>query len=465
MAAPDMAAYSAADDAFAAQMQAQRAQEAQKENEQPAWYERFTAPIEHATTTAIDSAVSAADSLYNTQPVRKARDVASGAMTGAVNMADAAHSFARAVVQNFGDPQATGDLAEVGDPAAQARERAMDADPNNAPSSPIWDHAKNAILDFRDAVSVSDPTLTDNLTQGVAQLAIPFAGYSRALAGLHGMADVVASGALTDTTALDPHAMRTADLIRLGQHTEGKLGEVLRAMGPYGLNAYISYLTDRGDETEAEGRWKNALDGLTANLIATPLLHAAGVVLKQGTAGLRYAVENGVGSTGDIVGIKSPDMQRGAVGDLRVAERRTAIEQVPEDRRVRVRGNRAELPASLEAQHQKIISTPSGLAAYNKIRAEHGLPPIENNASGESAASQEAVNRLDAEKEQGVTRWRIDPDGKRTPLVGVDAVDVKAPQGHLHTMRDAEGNEIITDRGGLPSAHARGLLARAQAEK
>lgn len=453
MAAPDMAAYSAADDAFAAQMQAQHAQEAQKENEQPAWYERFTAPIEHATTTAIDSAVSAADSLYNTQPMRKARDVAAGGMTGAVNMADAAHSFARAVVQNFGDPQATGDLAEVGDPAAQAREHAMDTDPNNAPSSPIWDHAKNAILDFRDAVSVSDPTLTDNLTQGVAQLAIPFAGYSRALAGLHGVADVVASGALTDTTALDPHAMRTADLIRLGQHTEGKLGEVLRAMGPYGLNAYISYLTDRGDETEAEGRWKNALDGLTANLIATPLLHAAGVVLKQGTAGLRYAVENGVGSTGDIVGIKSPASQRGAVGDLRVAERRTATEQVPEDRRVAVRGNRAELAPDDEARFQKLMQQPGMRAKFEQLL---------NNASGESAASQEAQNWARANKNAGIVHYRLDPEGKPTVLPGIEARDPRPIAGQPVVQLNAQGEHELVERGGLSKQAAEGLVARAR---
>jgi hypothetical protein len=261
-----------------------------------------------ATLSGIDSAVATADSMYDSQPMRKARDVAAGAITGAVNIADAGHSLAQSTVQNVKDsfapedPRAQADR-EIEDSigresdAAGARERDMQG--AAAPSSPIWDHVKNTVLDFRDAVAVQDPTLADKLTQNVAQLAIPFMGYSRLLAGLHGFALATAAGAATDATALGPHDGRLADLMALGRHTEGKFGDVLRAIAPDGsaVNAYINYLTDRSDESEAEGRFKNVLDGFGANMIATPLLHTVGSVLKQGVAFTRYLAENGVRNT------------------------------------------------------------------------------------------------------------------------------------------------------------------------
>jgi hypothetical protein len=210
-----------------------------------------------------------------------------GAVTGATNIADAAKS---AVVSS-------GEGLAAADGPAHAQEAFT------PPSSPMWDHARQHILDFRDAVAVKDPTLADHLVQGVAQLMLPYAGYSRAVAGLHGIAKLAVAGGLTDATALGPHDGRLADLIALGRHTEGKLGEALRTLAPDGsaVNAYINFLADRTNETEAEGRFKNVLDGFGANLIATPLMHAAGVVLKQGTVGLRYAAQAGIRKFSDLM--------------------------------------------------------------------------------------------------------------------------------------------------------------------
>lgn len=272
-------------EAFSQQYDAQQAAAKQAEQDKqqpPSFFEKWAAPVGRVTTEMIDGAVSAADSMYDTPGMRKARDVVAGGITGAVNIADAAKSAADR-------------LGAATDPYEQK-------DPY-PPTSPIWDHAKSAILDFRDAVVVQDPTLADNLTQGISQLAIPFAGYSRALAGLHGVANGVIANALTDATALGPHDGRLADIIALGRHTEGKLGEALRTLAPDGsaVNAYINFLTDRGNETEAEGRFKNVLDGFGANLIFTPLMHAAAVVLKQGTAALRYAANAGVSKLSDLL--------------------------------------------------------------------------------------------------------------------------------------------------------------------
>jgi hypothetical protein len=87
--------------------------------------------------------------------------------------------------------------------------------------------------------------------------------------------------------------MRMADLLAVGRTTEGKLGDALRALGPHGLNAYVNYLTSRKSETEAQGRFKNVLDGLGVNAVSIPLLHAAAVTLKQGQRALRAAADMG----------------------------------------------------------------------------------------------------------------------------------------------------------------------------
>lgn len=293
--AVDLQQYATDDQAFIKQAQdaknAKLTQESLQgdQQQQPSFVSKFMTSVGRATTDTLDWAVSSADSI-NTMRDRAAHDVGAGIVTGAANIADAAGS----AISSSGKG-----LAAAEDPA-----NADAAAEGSLPTSPIWDHAKSSILDFRDAIAVKDPTLGDNLLQAGAQLAVPFAGYSRMLSGVHGFANMVAGGALTDATALGPHDARLADLVALGRHTEGKFGDTLRALAPDGsaVHAYINYLTDRGDETEAEGRFKNVLDGMGSNMVITPLLAAVGGVLKQGTAGLRYAIDNGVGSTGGFAG-------------------------------------------------------------------------------------------------------------------------------------------------------------------
>lgn len=260
--------------------------------EQPSFIQKWMGAAGNVSLNMLDTAVSAADQAFNDPGnpaaplIRAGRDVASGVATGVANTMDAVRSAA-----NYG-PRA------IVKAATGAPDSAIHINYDDA-----WDHGKAALLDFRDAAQVKDPTLADNLTQGAAQLAIPFAGYSRALAEFQGFANVASAGIATDATALEPHAMRMADLLALGRHTEGKLGSALQALAPdgSGLNAYINYLTDRGDETEAQGRFKNVLDGFGLNLIATPLLHAAGVALKQGMSGINSALESGVSKTSDLL--------------------------------------------------------------------------------------------------------------------------------------------------------------------
>lgn len=301
-----------ADDAYnkqaadaAAQKTSQEALNGGQAQAQPTFLQKWTAPIGRATTQILDSAVNAADSVYNTPGMKEARSATAGVMTGATNMADFVMSHAAGALATAQQP---GD-----DSQARATDPNRDTQAEYNAAEPIWEHTKASVLDFRDAVQVQDPSLLNSLTQSAAQLAVPYMGFSRALSGMHAVAQLATAGALTDASALGPHDMRMADMLALLRHTQGKLGDTLRTLAPDGSaqNAYINYLADRTNESEAEGRFKNVLDGFGVNLIATPLIHSAAVVMKQGYAGLRYMIDNGVGSSGGMV---SPASQAGRIG-------------------------------------------------------------------------------------------------------------------------------------------------------
>jgi len=69
------------------------------------------------------------------------------------------------------------------------------------------------------------------------------------------------------------------------------------------------------------------------------------------------------------------------------------------------------------------------------------------NASGESAASLEAINRVSSERSRGIKRFRVDTrSGKEIPIVGADAVDATAGPYDVILQRGPEG-EVILDTG------------------
>lgn len=89
---------------------------------------------------------------------------------------------------------------------------------------------------------------------------------------------------------------------------------------------------------------------------------------------------------------------------------------------------------------------------------------LTNNASGESSASVEAINRDKLERAEGKERYLIDPDGKMWPVRGVEAADAVAPKGSIIVQKGVGKERFsILDRGGLPQSHANGLLNRALA--
>lgn len=118
--------------------------------------------------------------------------------------------------------------------------------------------------------------------------------------------------------------------------------------------------------------------------------------------------------------------------------------------------------------HQNRSLGVSGSPA-TKLGTTGGVPEdimthLENNASGESSASMEAINRTKREQAQGQDRFLIDPDGRMWPVRGVEAADATAPKGSIIVQKGVGGTPYsILDRGGLPHAHANGLLNRALA--
>jgi hypothetical protein len=87
------------------------------------------------------------------------------------------------------------------------------------------------------------------------------------------------------------------------------------------------------------------------------------------------------------------------------------------------------------------------VASFGKVPVKAAGTELSPNASGESAASQEAINRLAAEKSQGIKRVKVLRDGREVPLIGPDAVDLTAGPGETIVKRFADGHEEIQDQG------------------
>lgn len=224
------------------------------------------------------------------------QNVGSGLINAAINTADTAHSAWKWV--NEGQKDAA---AKVG---LTSQEEIAHEIP-----TPEYSEVRNAVQDFKQKyVDVQNPNLADNITQGVAQFAIPFLGWSKAVSAVGGASKVAALGRLTfgeaatAGTAMAPHDGRFADMLDLGRHTEGKFADALNAISPDGslVNNYINYMTNRVDEGEAEGRAKNIVDTLTGGAVISPLITTGMRVLKGGMEGLKYSLENGVGSVDQL---------------------------------------------------------------------------------------------------------------------------------------------------------------------
>lgn len=111
-------------------------------------------------------------------------------------------------------------------------------------------------------------TVAGNLTAGVTQFVIGFIPALRATKALAGGAAVsragkvgqaMAAGAIADTAVFDPHEGRLSDLVQ---------------QFPALQNPVTEYLASDPSDTEADGRFKNALEGILAGGLVDSFFHA-----------------------------------------------------------------------------------------------------------------------------------------------------------------------------------------------
>jgi hypothetical protein len=132
-----------------------------------------------------------------------------------------------------------------------------------------------------------DDDLSDTITQGVAQFAVPFTAFSKAFGvsrafSLANVGKAAAAEGAAVFTGFDPNAGRLTELAELGLQAEGKFGNALRAIAPEGglLNQYIDWMNDRDGETDAEARFKNSIDSLAGSAAVAGLLKVAGLTFR-----------------------------------------------------------------------------------------------------------------------------------------------------------------------------------------
>lgn len=135
----------------------------------------------------------------------------------------------------------------------------------------------------------------------------------------------------------------------------------------------------------------------------------------------------------------------------------------PTDVRYNV-GAKKETPAEPEELSVSEI-TPEERASFERQRRAGTVEqPQGVNASGESAASAEAISRVRQEKVSGQHRALIERDGTVRPLIGVDAVDTHARPGQVIVQRGVGRNEwtILSHGADLTTdvAHGRVNAAR-----
>jgi hypothetical protein len=150
-------------------------------------------------------------------------------------------------------------------------------------AGPTWNDAplKDALTRLRDESRAEagrqlagEDSLAGNLTEGAVQFMVPFSMALKTMGGLQAGATAanIAKGAAAEAVtmfgAFDPHAGRFADLVR--------------AVSPDGLaaNRYIDYLTNRENEGELEGRFKNVVDSLSGSAAVAGALKVGGTTLR-----------------------------------------------------------------------------------------------------------------------------------------------------------------------------------------
>lgn len=139
----------------------------------------------------------------------------------------------------------------------------------------------------------------DDVMEGIAQFTLPFAGWLKAFGGMGAatkaatVVKAAAAEAVTAASAFDPHEGRFADLLQMGRQLDNRFGEVLRRLSPDGslVARYIDYMTNRENEGEWHGRFKNAVDSLATTAAIAGFVKAAGKTYKKTRGKIEKKVE------------------------------------------------------------------------------------------------------------------------------------------------------------------------------
>jgi hypothetical protein len=110
---------------------------------------------------------------------------------------------------------------------------------------------------------------------------------------------------------------------------------------------------------------------------------------------------------------------------------------------------------------------PEGTPSQWALRAQELKTASKSvNGSGESAASQEAINRSASEKAQNVKRVVVDTrSGQERPLIGVDAVDYQAKPYESVEFRGGDRDGEVIDQGRNARSYKRKTEAKPAAEE
>ena len=111
-----------------------------------------------------------------------------------------------------------------------------------------------------------------------------------------------------------------------------------------------------------------------------------------------------------------------------------------------------------EAEMQAYMNDQSDVGEEISVVGEEDAGPFVNNASGESAASAEAISRLNDEKSKGMMRAVLKPTGEVVPLVTAADVDHVPQKGEMIVQRQQDGSWGILDSGTVPKTLAQARI-------
>nr|VFK62738.1 MAG: hypothetical protein BECKTC1821F_GA0114240_10799 [Candidatus Kentron sp. TC] len=247
-------------------------------------------PPAHAASET-ETPPSAAPGLLDAaaQTARNANDLIGAAFRGGAdaleNAGDMAQAFAEAVAgQNLPSHIVVGEAADNG-VAGLATKRELE---EKGYSDGLIATEEGSLA--REAADAFEPeTLAGELTKGITQFAAGWAAFGPVVKGAGFLANPLAQntvrGALTDATVFDPQAKRLSNLINTT---------------PMFRNAVTEYLEASPDDSDAEGRFKNALEGMAiggAVDTATRLFKSLREILQEEASGATNITNTPRGAT------------------------------------------------------------------------------------------------------------------------------------------------------------------------